>query len=250
MILSDAGLALIQRFEGYHDRLPDGSARAYLCPAKVWTIGYGCTEGVAEGMVWSKAEVDAGLHRELAKHEAAVLRFATVDLNQNEFDALVSFSYNCGIGALAGSTVLKRLNAGDRKGAASAFKLWNKGGGKVLPGLVDRRAREATLFLTPVGKSERPSMPQRVEASKEPFTARAKATAAAAVTAATTHVATNGIPPPPVKATDAVSHTDQWLSLGKGAVSSVSGVAGNPLPLLIAVGLFVVLCVWLPKRFA
>lgn len=248
MQISDAGLDLIKRFEGYHDRLPDGSCRAYKCPADVWTIGYGCTEGVKPGMVWTAEDAETQLRHEIAKHEAAVTRLITVELNQNEFDALVSFSYNCGAGALEKSTLRKLLNAGDRKGAASQFKRWNKGGGRVLRGLVDRRAREATLFMTPV---EQPDlMPQRVEKAPDPLSTKVKVAVTTAASGAGTYVATNGVPPPPVATTDAVSNLDKWLVLGKGAAGTVAGFASNPWPLLLAAGLFAVLCVWLPRRFA
>ena len=168
MHISQAGLDLIKSFEGYLDRLPDGSCRAYLCPAGVWTLGWGCTEGVSEGMTWTRDQAEQGLRKELIKHENHVKRLVTVDLNQNEFDALVSFTYNVGAGALEKSTVLRCLNKDDRAAAARAFSLWNKGGGKVLPGLVSRRAREATLFLSPVEAPAKPEMPQRVEASPGP----------------------------------------------------------------------------------
>ena len=168
MHISQAGLDLIKSFEGYLDRLPDGSCRAYLCPAKVWTIGWGCTEGVSEGLTWTKDQAEQGLRTELIKHENNVKRLVTVELNQNEFDALTSFTYNVGAGALQKSTVLRCLNKNDRAGAARGFALWNKGGGKVLPGLVIRRQREATLFLSPVGPPLAPEMPQKVEPSPGP----------------------------------------------------------------------------------
>lgn len=180
MHVSQAGLDLIKSFEGYLDPMPDGSCRAYLCPANVWTIGWGCTEGVQEGLVWTKKQAEEGLRRELIKHENAVKKRVTVDLNQNEFDALVSFTYNVGEGGakdpktgkvtpgLSTSTLLICLNADDRAGAARAFHLWNKGGGKVLPGLVKRRARESLLFETPVEPPQKPEMPQKVEASPGP----------------------------------------------------------------------------------
>jgi GH24 family phage-related lysozyme (muramidase) len=248
MNISDAGLDLIKRFEGYHDRLPDGSCRAYLCPAKVVTIGFGCTEGVKMGDVWTAEQAEAALRREIAKHEAAVVRLVTVELNQNERDALISFSYNVGSGALSRSTLLKKLNAGDRKGAAGQFKLWNKGGGRVLRGLVDRRAREATLFMTPVDEPDTPAMPQKVEPSPEPFTARAKATAAALASTAATTVATTGIPAPPEITTQSIGNTGQWLSLGNSFAGLLT--VSNLLPLILAAGLFGVLCIWLPRRFA
>jgi lysozyme len=168
MHISQAGLDLIKSFEGYIDRLPDGSCRAYLCPAKVWTIGWGCTEGVTEGMTWTKEQAETGLRTEMLKHENTVKKLVTVDLNQNEFDALVSFTYNVGGGALQKSSLLKALNKGDRDAAARGFLLWNKGGGRVLPGLVKRRQRESVLFLTPISPPQVPDMPQKVEASASP----------------------------------------------------------------------------------
>ena len=177
MNISDNGLRLIYEFEGRHRKLGDGRYIAYRCPAGVWTIHAGVTEGVEEGMIVTEAEGEAMFRKEIAKHEAAVMRLATVDLNQNQFDALVSFSYNCGTGALQKSTLLRKLNAGDTAGAARAFAAWNKGGGKVLPGLVRRRAAESALFLKPVAQDE-PDMPQAVDLpSAKPQGSRTVATA-------------------------------------------------------------------------
>jgi len=148
MKISQAGIDLIKEFEGYLKRTTDGGCEAYRCPAGVWTIGWGCTEGVKPGMVWTREQAEFALRRELARFEAAVNRLVSVPINQHQFDALVSFAYNCGEGALAKSTILKRLNAGDMAGAASAFSMWTKGGGRVLPGLVRRRQRESALFLS------------------------------------------------------------------------------------------------------
>lgn len=167
MKISEEGLRLIKSFEGYHRRLKDGRCVAYRCPANVWTLGYGCTEGIREGMTWTQEEAEEALLREIAKFEAGVDRAVTVEINQNEFDALVSWSYNCGLGALQRSTLLRKLNKGDRAGAAREFAKWNKGGGRVLPGLVSRRAREAALFLKPAERPDEPSMPQRVEEASE-----------------------------------------------------------------------------------
>jgi lysozyme len=163
MKLSQAGIDFIKSFEGYHRRLPNGDCVAYLCPANVVTIGYGCTEGIKRGMVWTHAQALQALENELSKFEAAVNRLVTVDVNQNEFDALVSFAYNCGEGALARSSILKQLNAGNREAAARGFALWNRGGGRVLPGLVRRRRDEAAMFLRPVEKPLEPDMPQAVD---------------------------------------------------------------------------------------
>jgi lysozyme len=163
MKISQAGLDFIRQFEGYHRRLPNGDCVAYHCPAGVLTLGYGCTEGIKPGMVWTHAQALQALENEIAKFEDAVNRLVTVPINQNERDALISFSYNCGEGALARSSILKRLNAGDREGAARGFALWNRGGGRVLPGLVRRRAEEAALFRRPVEPSLEPEMPQAVD---------------------------------------------------------------------------------------
>lgn len=217
MNISDEGLRLIKSFEGFHTAQPDGSCVAYLCPAKVPTIGYGCTEGVTLGMRWTAEEVEAGLRREIAKHEAHVNRLVTVEISQNEFDSIVSLCYNIGAGALGNSTVLKRLNKGDRAGAAQAFSMWNKAGGKVLPGLVSRRAREASLFLKPASAPDGPWMPQRVEPTPEPLSRKIVATATSAGGAGAAYVSTNGIPPVPPKLTETVSNVGAWKGLGVGA---------------------------------
>lgn len=164
MKISKAGLDLIKSFEGYHRALPDGRCEAYQCPAGKWTIGWGCTVGVTPGMVWTRDEATMALRREVARFETAVARLVTVPLTQQQFDALVSFAYNCGENALARSTILKRVNAGDMSGAAGAFGAWTRGGGRVLPGLVRRRQREAELFLSsaPAAPDE-PEMAQAVE---------------------------------------------------------------------------------------
>lgn len=170
MKISDKGLALIKEFEGYHSKLPDGSCRAYRCPAGVWTIGWGCTENVKAGMVWTEKQAEEALLKEIAKHEHAVNILVSVPLTQNAFDALVSFSYNCGSGALRKSSILKYTNDRKFSEAAKSFGLWVRGGGKVLPGLVRRRAKEAALYLTPQKESSAPipTMPQSVEQEKPP----------------------------------------------------------------------------------
>lgn len=165
MHLSDEGLRLIKSFEGYHTRLPNGDCAAYLCPAKVPTIGFGCTDGVKLGMVWTADKAETELRREVAKFEAGVARAVTVDINQNQFDALVSFAYNVGLGGFQTSSVLKRVNARQFDKVPAALALWNKGGGKVLPGLVSRRQREGALFIKPAIEPEEPIMPQAVTKS-------------------------------------------------------------------------------------
>lgn len=165
MHLSDEGLRLIKSFEGYHTALPDGGCAAYLCPAKVPTIGWGCTEGIKLGMVWTKEQAEAALKREIAKFEDGVNRLVTAEINQNQFDALVSFAYNVGVGGFQKSSVLKRVNTRQFDKVPAALALWNKGGGRVLPGLVARRQREGSLFVKPSDAPEQPYMPQKVSTS-------------------------------------------------------------------------------------
>jgi len=143
MKTSTAGLNLIKRSEGL-------KLRAYTCSGGVLTVGYGSTKGVRPGMVITQAEADARLREDLEEAEAAVERLVTVPLNSNEHAALVSFVFNIGAGAFERSTLIRLLNRNDRQGAARQFRRWVRGGGKVLPGLVTRRAAEAALFLTPV----------------------------------------------------------------------------------------------------
>lgn len=143
MKTSSNGRALIREYEG--EKLT-----AYVCPAGVLTIGVGHTgSDVTRGLTITKAQSDSLLVADLAKFEAAVAAAVKVPLTQNQFDALVSFAFNVGAGALRSSTLLKLLNARDYAGAAAQFGRWNKGGGRVLPGLTKRRAAEAALFRKP-----------------------------------------------------------------------------------------------------
>ncbi|OQS41126.1 lysozyme [Chromobacterium haemolyticum] len=140
MKASNGGIKLIQGFEGLR-------LKAYQDSVGVWTIGYGHTgPDVTPGQVITQAQADALLARDLERFEAGVARLVKVPLNQNQFDALVCFSFNLGLGALQGSTLLRLLNAGDYAGAAVQFPRWNKAGGKELPGLTRRRAAEQSLF--------------------------------------------------------------------------------------------------------
>ena len=144
--INDAGLSLIKEFEGY-------KLTAYQDEVGVWTIGWGCTAGVTEGMVITDQQAVDMLNAELAQFENDVTNDVTVDLNDNEFAALVSFAYNLGNGSLHGSTLLRLLNAGDRAGAAAQFPLWDHAGHVVDAGLLRRRNAEMALFLTPVDGS-------------------------------------------------------------------------------------------------
>lgn len=151
--INPAGLSLIKLFEGLE-------TEAYVDPVGIWTIGYGHIEGVQPGDRLTEQEAEALLLKDLIEYEAGIERWAgggprPVPLTENEFSALVSFSFNAGLGAFFGSTAALRLRAGAaRWQAAEALTWWTKGrvNGRlvVLPGLVRRRAAEAALFLTPM----------------------------------------------------------------------------------------------------
>lgn len=165
MKLGQRGLNLILEFEGKLVKLPDGRYKAYLCPAGVPTIFAGCTVGVRLGMIVTEDEGETMFRSELARFERCVLLACTREPNQNQFDSFVSLSYNIGEAGFRRSSVLSHFNAGRIEKAAQAFALWNKGGGKVLRGLVRRRAAEAGLFMRPVEAPVAPEMPQKVDPS-------------------------------------------------------------------------------------
>lgn len=140
--ISKNGLELIKRWEGCR-------TNAYLCPANVWTIGYGHTKTAKPGMMISHTQADNLLLEDLKRFEEAVRRLVSVPLNQNQFDALVSFTFNVGEGAFQQSTLLKLLNSGNYSAASFQFGKWVYAGKKVLPGLVARREDEYQLFIKP-----------------------------------------------------------------------------------------------------
>jgi lysozyme len=151
---SDACLDLIKRFEGY-------SSKAYLDSVNVRTIGYGTTvypsgKRVALGDVCTEQQADAWLKHDVQWAERAVYAYTRDDINQGQFDALVSFAYNLGAGALRGSTLLKLVNANpcDYEAITKQFMRWNKAGGKVLKGLTRRRTAEAYMYAFGVDKGE------------------------------------------------------------------------------------------------
>ena len=168
MKLSKAGLDLMHKYEGFRNK-------PYLCPADIWTIGYGhvlyqeqirCPVirpvdkpdvlirkkyplKTEDNRVWSKQEIDDLFNKDVATFERGVLRLVPGCVGrQGSFDALVSFAFNAGLGNLQRSTIRMKANRGDWEGAAEAFMAWTKGGGRVLPGLVKRRQAEIALFLT------------------------------------------------------------------------------------------------------
>ena len=159
MRVSDAGKALIKHFEGVY-------RRPYLCPAFLWTVGVGrvlypeqIRLKVPERKVyplkpehdreWADEAIDAFLDADLLVSESGVLSLCPNSVaSQSQFDALVAFAFNCGVGSLQASTLRRLYNAGDIAGAAAEFVKWNKGGGRVLPGLTRRRLAEQALFLS------------------------------------------------------------------------------------------------------
>lgn len=124
---------------------------AYLCPAKVWTIGWGETVGVTRGMNWTKEQADARFFESIKQTAQAVKEMCTGYTNEDQAGALTSLAYNIGLTALKNSTVLRTHNAGDVAAASRAFHLWNKArvNGKLAPlaGLTARRAAESALYL-------------------------------------------------------------------------------------------------------
>ena len=138
MKTSQRGINLIKQFEGVR-------LTAYKCPAGVYTIGYGHTSGVTRGMKITEEEASAYLTADLLNSEKAVERYDSVyHWNQNEFDALVSFTFNCGAANLRS---LLRNGRRNRSQIAATLPLYRKAGGEVLKGLERRRAAEKALFL-------------------------------------------------------------------------------------------------------
>ncbi len=148
MSVNQATIDLIKRFEGC-------KLTAYQDIVGVWTIGYGITEGAgvgikpAKGMTITQDQAEDLLRLAVDKFAAKVDELITAKVNANEFGACVSLAYNIGPSGFAKSTVLRELNAGRKDKAAAAFRMWNKAGGIVSKGLVNRREAELALFLTP-----------------------------------------------------------------------------------------------------
>jgi len=139
MKISQNGLELIKHFEGCE-------LEAYKCAAGVWTIGYGHIKTAVEGMTISQSYADELLDGEIVEYEDYVNAAVTAPLSQDQFDALVSWTFTLGNGNLNASTMLKVLNRGEYEEVPAQMKRWNKAGGKVLEGLIRRREAEANLF--------------------------------------------------------------------------------------------------------
>ena len=145
MKTSEVGIQLIKRFEGC-------KLKPYLCPAKFWTVGYGhvlgngATLAEADNRTFTKEEVDVLLRTDLARFERGVLRYCTVHLTQSQFDALVSWAYNLGLGTLQRSTMRQKILRQDGEAAAKELLRYDKVGGRTLKGLTRRRQAEYRLF--------------------------------------------------------------------------------------------------------
>lgn len=142
MKINDKGIDLIQSFEKLE-------LKAYNCPAGIRTIGYGHTQGDFPDTI-DERQADEYLLEDLAEAEKAVNAYVNFELNENEFSALVSLVFNIGSGNFKSSTLLKRLNEGQIELAADQFQWWRKAKGKILKGLVKRRAKEKRLFICPI----------------------------------------------------------------------------------------------------
>lgn len=144
MKISKQGINLIKNFEGLR-------LRAYKCSGGIWTIGFGHTgPDVKPDSFISSVVAEQLLIEDLERFEKAVNKFIKVPINQNQYDSLVSFIFNIGIGAFEKSTLLRLLNKGNYNLVPAQFKRWVHAGGRVSGGLIIRRNKEADLFQTPI----------------------------------------------------------------------------------------------------
>jgi len=133
------GINLIKEFEGLR-------LTPYLCPSRIWTIGYGHTRTVYDGMRITKEQAELLLQEDLRLFERAVARLVTAPLNDNQFSALVCFAFNVGVGNLESSTLLRLLNRGWYEQVPAQLMRWDHANGEVMGGLARRRATEAQLW--------------------------------------------------------------------------------------------------------
>lgn len=230
MPISENGLRKIENYEGWKRLIKEGpNAGCYAAYQDVYhgkldklTIGPGLTEGVYMGLVLTRAECSARFAVELEKHAKAIDQLVKVPMTTNQREACISLSYNIGTGigakkgGFANSTVLKRLNKGDYAGAADAFKLFNRAGGGVVNGLVQRRASESAWFLKPDVAPEVPEMPQTVSESAPPVSTPTVAVGTTAAVVAVTQAAPVVIPPAvPQVVTDSLSNVSAWKGVGE-----------------------------------
>lgn len=169
MRMSQAGLDTVKEFEGLR-------LKAYKCPAGVWTIGYGHTSEAGKPkvnaeLVITKEDAEDILKRDLVQYEDCVREQVQIGITQSQFDALVDFTYNVGVGQFARSTLLKRVNAGRFDEVPAEFMKWTRGGGRELPGLVRRRRAEVKLWRgldteKPISVDEARAEPDQPKARK------------------------------------------------------------------------------------
>ena len=158
--IGSAGAALIKHYESCAKAIGGGQFDAYPDPGTggdPWTIGWGTTGAdIKKGLIWTQAQCDARFDHDILTYVATVAQvIGKARTSQNQFDAMVSFHYNTG--KLPGSTLLKLHIAGDFAGAAAQFGKWTHAAGKVLPGLITRRAAEAAMYATPDAPAAKPA---------------------------------------------------------------------------------------------
>lgn len=150
--MSDRGMALIRKWEGFAKDLKNGYVEAYPDPATggaPWTIGIGLTgSGIVKGTRWTYAKAEEEFKKEAESTYAAQVRksIGSNPTTQDQFDAMTSLCFNIGGGNFGSSTLVKKHNAGDYEGAAQQFRVWNKANGQVMQGLVNRRADEEKMY--------------------------------------------------------------------------------------------------------
>lgn len=167
MKISKSGIDFIHQFEGLRLK-----AYKVLESERYYTIGWGhYGQDVKFGQEISRQRADDLFDKDIDRFQKAVNLYVKVDINQNQFDALVSFAYNVGISALQTSTLLEKLNKGDYVGASKEFARWNKSGGKVLAGLTKRREKERQLFMKDFKEPTKVKPPTKPTPAKSPQTA-------------------------------------------------------------------------------
>ena len=149
--ISPKGIALIQKWEGYAKDIGGGRVQAYADPATggdPWTIGWGSTgPDIKKGTIWTREQAQARFSEHAREFSKGVSRLVgDAPTTQDQHDAMTALAYNIGLANFAGSTLLRKHKAGDHAGAAAEFGKWTRANGKVLPGLVKRRADEAALY--------------------------------------------------------------------------------------------------------
>jgi lysozyme len=169
MNMTEEGLELIRQFEGFR-------GAAYRDPVGVWTIGYGHTSmagapAVMAGLAVTETEAEEILARDVEQFARGVRELLRVELTDGQFSALVSFAYNVGLGGLKKSSVLAAVNAREFVAVPRRLQLWVKAGGRVLPGLVKRRAAEAALFASSSAVVVEPTVVKPVQQSKTVWSA-------------------------------------------------------------------------------